>query len=90
MHGVHGGMWSVCVGWEDRKMTARLMKRSGTTLMRDGGKAEGGESEEKEACARSHDQEKRRGRKRKELGRTEMNSEEVGDFWRMQRSLEDC
>jgi len=30
--------WSICVGWEDRKMTARLMKRSGATLIRDGGK----------------------------------------------------
>jgi len=38
MHGVHGRRWSVCVGWEDRKMTARLMKRSGATLIRDGGK----------------------------------------------------
>jgi hypothetical protein len=37
MHGVHGRRWSVCVGWEDRKMTARLMKRSGATLIRDGG-----------------------------------------------------
>jgi hypothetical protein len=38
MHGVHGRRWSICVGWEDRKMTARLMKRSGATLIRDGGK----------------------------------------------------
>jgi hypothetical protein len=37
MHGVHGRRWSVCVGWEDRKMMARLMKRSGATLIRDGG-----------------------------------------------------
>ncbi len=41
MHGVHGKRWSICVGWEDRKMTARLMKRSGATLIRDGGKAVG-------------------------------------------------
>jgi len=30
--------WSVCVGCEDRKMAARLMERSGATLIRDGGK----------------------------------------------------
>ncbi len=41
MHGVHGRRWSVCVGWEDRKMTPRLMRRSGATLIRDGGKAVG-------------------------------------------------
>jgi len=41
MHGVHGRRWSVCVGWEDRKMTAHLMKRSDATLIRDGGKAVG-------------------------------------------------
>jgi len=41
MHGVHGRRWFVCVGWEDKKMTARLMKRSGATLIRDGGKAVG-------------------------------------------------
>ncbi len=41
MHGVHGRRWSVCVGWEDRKMTARLMKRSGATLIKDGGKVVG-------------------------------------------------
>ncbi len=34
-------------------MTARLMKRSGATLIRDGGKAVGEKSEEEEACARS-------------------------------------
>jgi hypothetical protein len=39
MHGVHGRRWSVCVGCEDRKMAARLMKRSGATLIRDGGKS---------------------------------------------------
>jgi len=38
MHGVHGRRWFVCVGCEDRKMVARLMKRSGATLIRDGGK----------------------------------------------------
>jgi len=38
MHGVHGRRWSVCVGCEDRKMAACLMKRSGATLIRDGGK----------------------------------------------------
>jgi hypothetical protein len=38
MHGVHGRRWSVCVGCEDKKMAARLMKRSGATLIRDGGK----------------------------------------------------
>jgi len=38
MHGVHGRRWSVCVGCEDRKMVARLMKKSGATLIRDGGK----------------------------------------------------
>jgi len=38
MDGVHGRRWSVCVGCEDRKMAARLMKRSGATLIRDGGK----------------------------------------------------
>ncbi len=38
MHGVHGRRWSVCAGCEDRKMVVRLMKRSGTTLIRDGGK----------------------------------------------------
>ncbi len=53
MHGVHGGRCSVCVGWEDKKMTARLMKRSGATLIREGRKAEGEKSEEEEACARS-------------------------------------
>jgi len=53
MHGMHGRRWSVCVGWEDRKMTARLMKRSGATLIRDGGKAVGEKSEEEEACAGS-------------------------------------
>jgi len=37
MHGVHGRRWSACVGCEDRKMAARLMKRSGATLIRDGG-----------------------------------------------------
>jgi len=34
-------------------MTARLMKRSGATLIRDGGKAVGEKSEEEEACAGS-------------------------------------
>ncbi len=34
-------------------MTACLMKRSGATLIRDGGKAVGEKSEEEEACARS-------------------------------------
>ncbi len=34
-------------------MTARLMKRSGATLIRDGGKAVGRKSEEEEACAGS-------------------------------------
>jgi len=53
MHGVHGRRWSVCVGCEDRKMTARLMKRSGATLIRDGGKVVGEKSEEEEACAGS-------------------------------------
>jgi len=38
MHGVHGRRWSIYVGCEDRKMAARLMKRSGATLIRDGGK----------------------------------------------------
>ncbi len=38
MHGVHGRRWSVYVGCEDRKMAARLMKRSDATLIRDGGK----------------------------------------------------
>jgi len=38
MHGVHWRRWSVCVGCEDRKMAARLMKKSGATLIRDGGK----------------------------------------------------
>jgi len=38
MHGVHRRRWSVCVGCEDRKMAARLMKSSGATLIRDGGK----------------------------------------------------
>ncbi len=38
MHGVHGRRWSVCVGCEDRKMAARLMKRSDAALIRDGGK----------------------------------------------------
>jgi hypothetical protein len=38
MHGVHGRRWSVCVGCEDRKMAVRLMKRSGATLIKDGGK----------------------------------------------------
>jgi len=38
MHGVHGRRWYACVGCEDRKMAARLMKRSGATLIRDGGK----------------------------------------------------
>jgi hypothetical protein len=31
-------VWSICVGWEDRKMMAQLMKRSGTTLISGGGK----------------------------------------------------
>jgi hypothetical protein len=53
-----GEVWSVCVGWEDRKMTAQLMKRSGATLISGGGKAEGEESEEKEAWARSQDKKK--------------------------------
>jgi len=53
MHGVHGGRWYVCVGWEDRKMTTRLMMRSGATLIRDGGKAVGEKSKEEEACAGS-------------------------------------
>jgi len=53
VHGVHGGRWSVSVGWEDRKMTARLMKRSSATLIRDGGNAEGEKSEEERACAGS-------------------------------------
>jgi len=39
MHGVHWRRWSVCVGCEDRKMAARLMKKSGATLIRDGGKS---------------------------------------------------
>jgi hypothetical protein len=39
MHGVHGRRWSACVGCEDKKMAAHLMKRSGATLIRDGGKA---------------------------------------------------
>jgi hypothetical protein len=47
------GVWSVCVGWDSRKMTARLMEWSGAALMSGGGKAGGEESEEKEACARS-------------------------------------
>ncbi len=34
-------------------MTTRLMKRSGTTLIRDGGKAVGEKSEKEEACAGS-------------------------------------
>jgi hypothetical protein len=38
MHGVHGRRWSACVGCEDKKMAARLMKRSGATLIKDGGK----------------------------------------------------
>ncbi len=38
MHGVHGRKWSACVGCEDRKMAAHLMKRSDVTLIRDGGK----------------------------------------------------
>jgi hypothetical protein len=38
MHGVHGRRWFACVGCEDRKMAAHLMKRSGATLIRDGGK----------------------------------------------------
>ncbi len=38
MHGVHGRRWSVCVGCEDRKMAAHLMKRNGATLIRDGRK----------------------------------------------------
>jgi hypothetical protein len=64
-----GEVWSVCVGWEDRKMTAQLMKRSGATLISGGGKAEGEESEEKEAWARSQDKKKRkrRGGNRQEL-----------------------
>ncbi len=53
MHGVHGRRWSVYVGWEDRKMTARLMKRSDATLIRDGGKVVVEKSEEEEACAGS-------------------------------------
>jgi len=53
MHGVHGRRWSACVGCEDRKMAARLMKRSGATLMRDGGEAIGEKSEVEEAWVRS-------------------------------------
>jgi len=41
------------VGWEDKKMTARLMKRSDATLIREGGKVVGEKSEEEEACAGS-------------------------------------
>jgi hypothetical protein len=38
MHGVHGRRWFVCVGCEDRKMAAHLMKGSDATLIRYGGK----------------------------------------------------
>jgi hypothetical protein len=53
MHGVHGRRWSACVGCEDKKMVAHLMKRSGATLIRDGGKAIGEKSEVEEAWAGS-------------------------------------
>jgi hypothetical protein len=53
MHGVHGRRWSACVGCEDKKMAAHLMKRSGATLIRDGGKAIGEKSEVEEAWAGS-------------------------------------
>jgi len=53
MHGVHGGVLHVCVGWESRKMTTRLMEWSGVALMSCGGKAGGEEIEEKEACGGS-------------------------------------
>ncbi len=72
MHGVHGRRWSVCVGWEDRRMTTRLMKRSGATLIRDGGKAVGEKNEEEKLVqeAESKDVEKRM-----------ISWREIGGFW---------
>jgi len=53
MHGVHGRRWSACMGCEDKKMAAHLMKRSSATLIRDGGKAIGEKSEVEETWAGS-------------------------------------
>jgi len=53
VHGVHGRGWSACVGCEDKKMAARLMKKSGATLMRDGGEVIGEKRRWREAWARS-------------------------------------
>jgi hypothetical protein len=62
MHGVHGRRWSVCVGCEDRKMVARLMKRSSATLIRDGGKPLVRKARRRKLVweAGSHDVERRR------------------------------
>jgi hypothetical protein len=80
MHGVHGRRWYACVGWEDRKMAAHFMMRSGATLIRDGGGAIGEKSEVEEAWAGSwipgvKEEEEEMRRINRFLGRTSRSGE---------------
>ncbi len=80
--GCMGGVLFVCVGWDSRKMIARLMEWSAVALMNCGGKAGGEESEEKEACGGSQGT----GKKKEETCQSgklvsSENRQELREFW---------